>query len=143
MAISKVRHDQLLIMVEDGADNYVHHCLINLDRSFSKSTNWNTEEIPDCDNPDNPATTVRTATSKDFTFTGSGKVDGGSVDFYDTWQDSAEKKNVKIVLNPATGGLTWTGKGGLESFEVTGSFKNHCEVSVSGFLEDYTKAVNA
>lgn len=132
-ALIPTKFSQLMLKVETTAGVYIHHCLINGDRSLSETTNFTETIVPDCDDADAPGIKYYDAESQDLEFSGTGKVDLGSLDFYAEWSNSGLPKNVKAeVAATESGGQTYTGEAIIESFEYNGTYKQLAEVTVSG-----------
>jgi hypothetical protein len=130
-----IEGEKLLILIGNGATTevFTHPCLINMARSLSFVTNMTETEVPDCDNPSEPAKIVRKAKSIDFTISGTGKVDKTSVFAYIEWLQSAAPKNAKIRQNEtgANGGWEGTGKLLLKDFDVSGDRGDYQEVTLT------------
>tara|TARA_R100001086_G_scaffold6621_1_gene4036 strand:+ start:566 stop:1018 length:453 start_codon:yes stop_codon:yes gene_type:complete len=133
MAITKVpAGSQVLIKVGDGAspEVFAHPCLVNLSREISFSHNYQEQEIPVCEDTDQPHSIERQVRSVDMTVTGSGVLDAAGIDEYLDWCIEGTQKNVQIQIGPSTSGRTITGAFFCQ-FNVSGEVKQSAECSIT------------
>jgi hypothetical protein len=128
-----VAGEQLLIKFGNGADPevFTHSCLINTSRDISFKSNMTETEVANCTDQSLPAKIVRKVKSIDFTISGAGKTDAGSVWAFIQWWKSAAPKNCQVVQNLTGAAGGWTGVGQL----VLGDFKTGGE---RGAYQDFT-----
>jgi hypothetical protein len=137
--VAIVAGEQLLIKIGDGGapENFVHTCLINTARGVAFKTNLTTTEVADCADQSKPAKIVKKAKSTDFTITGAGKTDAGSVwAFLQWWQNGQTPKNIIIDQNltGANGGFSGAGPAILSDFKLEGT---------RGDYQDFTCTIDA
>ncbi|MEN0040480.1 MAG: phage tail tube protein [Pseudomonadota bacterium] len=115
-----IRGDQILIKVGDGADpeQFAHPCLINTTRSISFTAEGNAVQIPDCDNPSDPAWTRFIKSTLSATVSGAGTLHVPNVADYFAWLQSPDSKNVQVVVGDLanTIGGHFAGKFALTQF---------------------------
>jgi hypothetical protein len=136
MTLTKTLSGQkLLVMVGDGADpeTFAHPCLINTERGIQRTAETTSTPVQDCDDPEKPAVTEVEKVSTSTAVNGAGKLHTPSIKEWNDWLDSPNPKNcrIKADASAANGGGYWQGAFHLTSFEVTGSYKEKCDVSVS------------
>lgn len=127
---------QLLVQIGDGEspEEFAHDCLINTERGISFTSETNRQVIPDCENPDDPAWSVMNKDGLSATITGTGMLHTASVADWDTWFNSDEGKNCRVLLNGvalADGGGHWAGSFKLASWEISGTRNEKATVSVT------------
>jgi hypothetical protein len=112
---------------------YLRPCgLNNHTASFSKE--FQTVEVPDCDDPELPAWIERGVQSLDFSASGTGIL---AVEAVDEWWDAfntTESINARIYIgkpDDATNGRYWQGKVHVSGFEVTGERGGKAQATVS------------
>lgn len=131
--VAIVAGEKLLIKIGDGGspEVFTHSCLINTTRDVAFKSNISETEVADCADQSLPAKIIRKVKSIDFTVTGAGKTDAGSVYAFLQWWQSAASKNVTIDqdLSGAAGGFSGVGPMILVDFKLTG---------VRGDYQDFT-----
>ncbi len=133
MAITAVlTESQLLVKVGDGGGTevFAHPCMINLDRSFGVSHNYEEDELPDCDTPTNPHDIVRYLRSIDYTVSGSGKVNAADIDTYLDWATGGTTKNCQIQVGGSTTGRYLEGAFYCQ-IDFSGTPKRNAECSIT------------
>lgn len=115
---------QLLVQIGNGANPevFAHDCLINTDRGIAFSSDENTQNVPDCDDPELPAWVERNKDGLQAVINGSGMLHTASVETFFNWMNSDDAKNVRVLMNGvsgANGGGYFAGAFKLTSFEIT------------------------
>jgi hypothetical protein len=137
MALAKsMRGTRLLIKIGDGAvpEVFTHNCSINAQRAFTRSSQLNEFNVPDCNDPDLMAVTEREKVSLSSTITGSGILNTPDVPFFNAYYESASPKNVRVAMDQvlgADGGGFWSGAFLLESIEFSGDRGGKTEVTLT------------
>lgn len=112
---------QLLIKVGDGAtpETFAHPVLINLDRSFELKSSGNKIEVPDPDNPNDPAWTEFVKQTIEGAISGAGILNGDAetMEYFTNWVGSVTSKNIQVWLG--TIGY-WAGAYQLTEFKLAG-----------------------
>lgn len=134
--VKSLNGTKLLVQISDGAspEVFAHDCLINTERGIAFASETNRQVIPDCDDPDSPAWSVITKDGLTATITGAGMLHTGSVEDWNTWFNSDDAKNIRVLLNGVTlanGGGHWAGAFKLTGWEITGSRNEKATVSVT------------
>lgn len=124
--------EELLVQISDGASPavYSHRCIINTNRSFSRSAQTTQEVVPDCDDPAAPGWMTTEVDGLSATISGEGMVDVASLDFFDDWFEAGSSKSVKVKAN-VTGGRTYTGSYKLTQFDISGARKSKATASIT------------
>lgn len=122
---STFQGEELLVQISDGAspEVYSHRCMINTNRSFSRSAQTTQEVVPDCTDPSLPGWVETEVDGLSATISGEGMIDLGSQEFFDEWFESGASKNVKVKQNKA-GGRTYTGAYKLTQCDMNGVRKS-------------------
>lgn len=123
------------IFLEDTSapGTFLRPCGLN-NHTVSFQKEFQTVEVPDCDDPELPAWLERGVQSFDMSANGSGILAAEAVD---VWWDAfniTESVNARIYIgkpDDVTNGRYWGGKVHVSSFEVTGERGNKAQVSVS------------
>lgn len=101
MATNTVTFSQCAILIGDGAtptEGFAASCLVNSSKGISLTANLAEDEVPDCDNPGNPAQVFRNAQSISLSISGAGKVHRDDVLAYQQWLASGASKNAKVRI---------------------------------------------
>lgn len=104
MATTTVAFDKVAILIGDGAqptEAFAQACLVNSTRGIQFQCTFSDDEVPDCDNPTNPAQILRHAQSISMSINGAGKVHQDDVKAYIDWVFSGAAKNAKIQIGSA------------------------------------------
>ena len=111
---------QLLVQIGNGAspEVFAHPCLINTNRSYSKTAQTTATVVPRCDTPTLPGKTTRKTTSTDSTIGGAGILAAASAKTYNDMVGVTV--NIKVLAGSATGALVVTGPYILEEFTLDG-----------------------
>lgn len=130
MAITPAMGTGLLIKLGDGAgpEVFAHPCMINTSRSISFDAAVNSDNLEDCENPDNPATVFNFKSATSFSIDGAGKLDTADVAAWITYVGSPDAVNVKIYMGAT---LLVTAAVQITKFAITGGNHANAEVSVS------------
>lgn len=136
MATNTVSFDQVGILIGDGAtptEAFTQACLVNSTRGVQFTCNFSDDEVPDCDNPTNPAQIFRNAQSISLSISGSGKVHTDDVKSYIDWLASGAAKNAKIRIGAvdATGSAEISCALKLSDFSVNAQRPDNAEVDIS------------
>lgn len=134
--IKLLNGEQLLVQVGDGqtpTEGFAHDCLINTERGIQFSSSTNDTVAPDCNSPELPGWIVRNKDGLSATITGAGKVHVSSLKAWYAWYAGNDTKNVRTRVNApsADGGGYWQGAYHCTDFQVTGTRKEHADVSVT------------
>lgn len=123
---------EVVIMVGDGgsSETFAPKAMINLDRSVGISHNYEEDELPDTDTPENPHSIMRFLRSVDYTVSGNGKVHAGDLDEFIDWASTGALKNCQVHIGPATSGRYLAGAFYCQ-FEVTGQTKRNAECTIT------------
>ncbi|PSJ64507.1 phage tail tube protein [Kumtagia ephedrae] len=135
-AIKVMNGEQLLVQIGDGAtptEGFAHDCLINTERGIQFTSTTNDTVVPDCESPELPGWFQRNKDGLSATITGAGKVHTTSLENWWTWYAGDATKNVRVRINvpAADGGGYWQGAFHLTEFQVSGTRKEHADVSVT------------
>jgi predicted secreted protein len=126
---------KILIKVGDGAETetFAHPCLINTTRALQGSVTTVDSVVPDCDDPDAIAWTEREKDAISYTITGEGVMDASSIEEYIDFLESADAKNVQVVIadGDTTNGRVGTGAFHLTEFQVSGARKEKATASIT------------
>lgn len=124
--------EELLIQIGDGAspEAFTHRCMINGQRSLSRSASTTQEVVPDCDDPSAPGWVQTEIDSLTATIQGEGMIDIASLEFFDLWYESGESKTIKAKIN-RPGARTYTGKYKLSQLDYTGQRKTKATASIT------------
>lgn len=133
--------DTIRVKIDDGTGTYTHYCSINLDRSVNFTNNTQSQNVPDCTDPELPDSVEKTVVSKEFTISGAGIFDQGSDDFFLDWHlgTGGDKRKVIVEIGDQTGDNMITGPGGaadgveciLSAYNLTGAHKQNSEASIT------------
>ncbi len=110
---------ELLIEIGDGQDPEVFSapCGINT-KNFNREAATNTFDVPDCDNPDDPAWLERVVQSFSSSISGGGQLHTQSSQIWDDFFTSGLPKNLKITV-PGVG--VFIGEYILTGFDLSGN----------------------
>lgn len=126
--VNVVSGEAILVQIGNGADPQVfaHDCIINANRSISRTANTSEQSIPNCTDPSKPDKIVRRVDSTDSTISGDGKVHSDSVL---TWLQRVGKT---IPVRTRQAGV-WRVAGDyiVSEFTVTGKDKEFALASVT------------
>lgn len=123
------------IYLEDpaAAGTYLRPCgLTNHTATWTKE--FQTVNVPDCDDPELPAWVERGVSSLDFSASGSGVLAAEAVDSWWEAFNTTESINARIYVGKLTdtaNGRYWEGKVHISQFEVTGERGNKANASVT------------
>lgn len=124
-AVNYTRGVKLVLKAGDGAspEIFAALCTINAERGITFNAQTNDETIPNCENPDEIAWTVREKQSLSVDFTGGGMSDKSDVKRLWDWWESDEARNCQIVLDDDTAAnvITFEGAFHLTQFDLTGN----------------------
>lgn len=129
--------ESLLIKIGDGgspSENFVHDCLINLDRDLSLDADVTEKIVPDCDTPSNPGWKYRYKDGLMGDISGTGLLHTASLETWFNWWKTDTAKNVRAETNGvsgANGGGYIAGAFKLKSISVSGTRKDLAQVSVN------------
>lgn len=136
MATNKVNFSEVGILIGDGAtptEAFAAACLVNSTKGIQLTANFSDDEVPDCDNPDNPAEIYRNAQSITLSVSGAGKLHRDDVLTWAQWLAAGTAKNAKIRLGGAdeTGAMEISCALKLSDFNVNAQRPDSAEVDVS------------
>ena len=136
-AIKPLKGTLLLIKIGDGeaSETFAHDCLINTDRDIDFTAGTNSEQIPDCADPDLMAWDSVEVVSLGCTVSGAGMLNTPDVKTWFAWLKSGDGKNIRIEMQGialADGGGWWEGEFKLTRFQVGGGrgAKANCNVTL-------------
>lgn len=138
MALPKVASGtKLLIQVGDGATPTEAFattltCALTT-KTFTFTADANTIVVPDCDDPDLPASNQTEITAVGLEVTGSGVAKVDSVEAWHTWFASGAAKNVRLNMDVALadGGGYWSAPMKLTTFSLTGERGNKIQMEIT------------
>lgn len=113
-----LKFGSFLVELGDGAspEVFTAPCGLNT-RSFNLTAAANETNVPDCDTPDAASWLERDITSLSRSISGAGVVADEDFDTWNTWAESGDSKNVKIVL----GARIWIGPFKCTKLDITGN----------------------
>lgn len=137
MALPKVASGtKLLIQVGDGATPEVFDTSLTcalIAKTVNFSADANSISVPDCDNPDLPASNFTEIMAKTFEVSGSGVAKTDAIEDWHDWFQSGAAKNVRIAVSipAADGGGYWACPMKLTSLQITGERGNKIQMEIT------------
>jgi len=135
MALAKtVKFGDFIVQVGDGASPEVFSAPCGLtSRGINKSASTNEQTVPDCADEDGAAWTARSTDALSAEISGSGVMDRDAYALWNEWFESAEARNVRVVVvgNLAAGGGHHAGAFILTAFNSTGERGQRVNVEVT------------
>ncbi len=121
--VQEVDAPDFTIAIGDGAspETFTAKCTINKSRGFNRTTNIQTNVVPNCTTPSAPGKTKKKVTSFDWDVDGSGVLNVADAVFFDNWATSGLPKNIKISVGSVTGAMIFTGPALCQTFSLTGA----------------------
>jgi predicted secreted protein len=116
---------KLIISVGDGAtptENFVRQCGLTT-KGIAFASDVADVAVPDCDDPDAPAWSERSVSTKNCTVAGDGILATDHREDWDTWFQSGEARNCRIEIDIplADGGGYYQGAFILTTFTINGN----------------------
>ena len=127
------RGTKLLILLGDGAtpdEDFAHPCSINAARDVTFEKNLNEDVGLDCEDPDAVTWVTRDAVSKSCTVEGSGKLALQDLELFESWFDSDDSMNAKIIVD-VVGGRLYSGRWHCSNLRLGGDKGEKVEVSIT------------
>ena len=123
------------IFLEDPASpgTYLRPCGLN-DHTATFTKEFETVNVPDCDDPELPAWVERGVSSLDFSASGNGVLAAEAVDAWWEAFNTTESINARIYVGKPTdtaNGRYWEGKVHISNFEAGGARGGKASASVS------------
>lgn len=136
MALATVlSYGKLVVKLGDGGGTEVFTAPCGLTASaLNRGKNLNEITIPDCANPDAVGWVGREVESLTWNITGSGVHAFESKPAWEAFFALATPRNIKVTVTWPTIVDTYSGKGWLETYNITGEFggKVQAEISIQG-----------
>lgn len=130
-AVSFFKGSEILIKLStDGGTTFTHYCSVNASRGVSLQTDTSTNNLPDCDNPNDPSWTTTDVTAKSLSISGAGTAHKPDLQtFSDFW--FAGTKIPAIIEVGGSGGVSFTGTVVLTDLSYTGERLENAEFDIT------------
>src|SRR5262245_7041672 len=101
MATTPMSGTKIRLKIENPATPgvYSERCMVNTDRAVRFEAQVATDVVNDCDNPDNPGAVYVFKEGIAFNFSGQGKFDSASLDFFMDWFETDTAYNAKLYFD--------------------------------------------